>query len=230
MILVPRMARKKKDEKEIDSKIEESAEDSTIEEEEAQYYAKKRDEAPRLMGLCGDLDEEKAGELMYGMIALYESGATYKLSDPKDENSDILVNYAPFEFVISTLGGNAQEMFGLHDLMRVIREDCDIHTVGLGKVFSAGTLLLASGTKGKRRIGKNCRVMIHAVLGGNHGSIHNLENEMDEIRWTQDRYIEAMVQETDMSKTHLKKILNRKVNAYFTAEEAVELGIADIIF
>ena len=230
MILVPRMARKKKDEKKIDSKIEESAEDSTIDEEEAQYYAKKRDEAPRLMGLCGDLDEEKAGELMYGMIALYESGATYKLSDPKDENSDILVNYAPFEFVISTLGGNAQEMFGLHDLMRVIREDCDIHTVGLGKVFSAGTLLLASGTKGKRRIGKNCRVMIHAVLGGNHGSIHNLENEMDEIRWTQDRYIEAMVEETNMSKAHLKRILNRKVNAYFTAEEAVELGIADIIF
>ena len=230
MILVPRMARKKKDEKEIDSKIEESAEDSTIEEEEAQYYAKKRDEAPRLMGLCGDLDEEKAGELMYGMIALYESGATYRLSDPKDENSDILVNYAPFEFVISTLGGNAQEMFGLHDLMRVIRENCDIHTVGLGKVFSAGTLLIASGTKGKRRIGKNCRVMIHAVLGGNHGSIHNLENEMDEIRWVQERYIEAMVEETNMSKTHLKKILNRKVNAYFTAEEAVELGIADIIF
>ena len=141
-----------------------------------------------------------------------------------------MVNYAPFEFVISTLGGNAQEMFGLHDLMRVIRDDCDIHTVGLGKVFSAGTLLLASGTKGKRRIGKNCRVMIHAVLGGNHGSIHNLENEMDEIRWTQDRYIEAMVEETNMSKAHLKRILNRKVNAYFTAEEAVELGIADIIF
>ena len=230
MILVPRMARKKKDEKEIDPKIEESAEDPTIEEEEAQYYAKKRDEAPRLMGLCGDLDEEKAGELMYGMIALYESGATYRLSDPKDENSDKLVNYAPFEFVISTLGGNAQEMFGLHDLMRVIRDDCDIHTVGLGKVFSAGTLLLASGTKGKRRIGKNCRVMIHAVLGGNHGSLHNLENEMDEIRWTQDRYIEAMVEETNMSKAHLKRILNRKVNAYFTAEEAVELGIADIIF
>ena len=43
-------------------------------------------------------------------------------SDPTDENSDILVNYSPFEFIISTLGGNAQEMFGLHDLMRVIRD------------------------------------------------------------------------------------------------------------
>jgi len=230
MIFVPKMAKKKKEEEVEKTPPTEEAENLTPEEEEAQYYAKKRDEAPRLMGLCGDLDEEKAGELMYGMIALYESGATYRLSDPKDESSDILVNYAPFEFVISTLGGNAQEMFGLHDLMRVIRDDCDIHTVGLGKVFSAGTLLLASGTKGKRRIGKNCRVMIHAVLGGNHGSLHNLENEMDEIRWTQDRYIEAMVEETNMSKAHLKRILNRKVNAYFTAEEAVELGIADIIF
>ena len=220
MIFTPQFAAKKNKEETEEPEAE----------QEAVYYAQKKDEPPRLIGICGDLDEEKAGELLYGMISLYEAGATYQLADPTDENSDILASYAPFEFIISTLGGSAQEMFGLHDLMRVIRENCDIHTVGLGKVFSAGTLLLASGTKGKRRIGKNCRVMIHAVLGGNHGSIHNLENEMDEIRWVQERYIEAMVEETNMSKTHLKKILNRKVNAYFTAEEAVELGIADIIF
>ena len=220
MIFTPQFAAKKKKEEVEEPEAE----------QEAVYYAQKKDEPPRLIGICGDLDEEKAGELLYGMISLYEAGATYQLADPTDENSDILASYAPFEFIISTLGGSAQEMFGLHDIMRVIRENCDIHTVGLGKVFSAGTLLLASGTKGKRRIGKNCRVMIHAVLGGNHGSIHNLENEMDEIRWVQERYIEAMVEETNMSKTHLKKILNRKVNAYFTAEEAVELGIADIIF
>ena len=224
MIFTPQFAAKKKKEEAEEPEAEQEAE------QEAVYYAQKKDEPPRLIGICGDLDEEKAGELLYGMISLYEAGATYQLADPTDENSDILASYAPFEFIISTLGGSAQEMFGLHDIMRVIRENCDIHTVGLGKVFSAGTLLLASGTKGKRRIGKNCRVMIHAVLGGNHGSIHNLENEMDEIRWVQERYIEAMVEETNMSKTHLKKILNRKVNAYFTAEEAVELGIADIIF
>jgi len=224
MIFTPQFAAKKKKEEAEEPEVEQEAE------QEAVYYAQKKDEPPRLIGICGDLDEEKAGELLYGMISLYEAGATYQLADPTDENSDILASYAPFEFIISTLGGSAQEMFGLHDIMRVIRENCDIHTVGLGKVFSAGTLLLASGTKGKRRISKNCRVMIHAVLGGNHGSIHNLENEMDEIRWVQERYIEAMVEETNMSNTHLKKILNRKVNAYFTAEEAVELGIADIIF
>ena len=217
MIFTPQLGKKKAD------KTEEEEENKIV-------VLDKADEMPRVMGICGDLDEEKAGELIYGMISLYENGITYSLKDPEDENSGVLISYKPFEFVISTLGGNAQEMFGLHDLMRVLRETCTIHTVGLGKVFSAGTLLLASGTHGLRRIGKNCRVMIHSVLGGNHGPLHNLENEMDEIRWTQDRYIDAMVEETNMTKTHLKKILNRKVNAYFTAAEAVELGIADIIF
>jgi ATP-dependent Clp endopeptidase proteolytic subunit ClpP len=218
VIFVPQLGKKKKEE------------DENEDENKAVHVITKEDEAPRVMGLCGDLDEEKAGELIYGMISLYESGITYSLKDPENEKSDILTSYKPFEFVISTLGGNAQEMFGLHDLMRVVRENCDIYTVGLGKVFSAGTLLLATGTHGKRRIGKNCRVMIHSVLGGSMGSLHNLENEMDEIRWTQEKYIQAMAEETSMTKAHLKKIINRKVNAYFTAEEAVELGIADIIF
>ena len=125
-------------------------------EEESQptHYIEKKEEVPRIIGICGDLDEEKAGELIYGMIALYENGATYSLKDPTDENSEILVSYSPFEFIISTLGGSAQEMFGLHDLMRVIRESCDIHTVGLGKVFSAGTLLLASGSRENDELGR----------------------------------------------------------------------------
>ena len=197
---------------------------------EPKQVTAKSDSDPRIIGICGDLDEEKAGDLMYGMLSLLEDGKTYTVKNPESETPEVSVSCEPFEFIISTLGGSAQEMFGIHDLMRTIREQCDISTVGLGKVFSAGTLLLASGTNGRRKIGRNCRVMVHSDIGGNHGPIHNLENEMEEIRWIQDRYIEAMVSETNMSKTHLKKILDRKVNAYFTAEEAVELGIADIIF
>ena len=39
-----------------------------------------------------------------------------------------------------------------------------------------------------------------------------------------------MVDETNMSEKHLRKLLERKVNVYLNAEEAVELGIADEIF
>ena len=48
--------------------------------------------------------------------------------------------------------------------------------------MSAGTLLLAAGTKGKRKIGKHCRVMIHSVIGGSVGPMHQLDNEMKEVK------------------------------------------------
>ena len=95
--------------------------------------------------------------------------------------------------------------------------------------MSAGVLLLASGTKGKRQIGKNCRVMIHSVMGGNHGSLHNMMNEMEAIEQLQDMYCDALIAETKLTRTKLKKMIERKVNVYLSAEEAVEMGIADII-
>jgi ATP-dependent protease ClpP protease subunit len=95
--------------------------------------------------------------------------------------------------------------------------------------MSAGVLILAAGTQGKRKIGANCRVMIHSVLGANHGSLHNMINEMEAIEQPQDMYISCLAANTKMTKSQIKKMLERKVNVYLTAEEAVELGIADII-
>ena len=112
--------------------------------------------------------------------------------------------------------------------MNYAKKRCDVSTVGLGKVMSAGVLLLAAGTKGKRKIGKNCRVMIHAVSAGNVGTIHNLANELDEIKNLQEAYIDAIVENSNFTKRTLKKLMDRKVNVYLSAEEAIEYGIADI--
>ena len=95
--------------------------------------------------------------------------------------------------------------------------------------MSAGVLILAAGTKGKRKIGKYCRVMIHSAIAGNHGSLPNLVNELEALQQTQDAYINALADETKMTKEDIKNMLERKVNVYLSAEEAVELGIADII-
>ncbi len=95
--------------------------------------------------------------------------------------------------------------------------------------MSAGTLLLASGTKGKRKIGRHCRVMIHAVAAGSAGELHNMENEMKSIKHIQELYINALSRETHMTKRTIQKLLDRRVNVYLTAEEAVEYGIADEI-
>jgi len=45
----------------------------------------------------------------------------------------------------------------------------------------------------------------------------------------QDNYINALVSETSLTRRQLEKLLDRKVNVYLTAKEAIEYGIADEI-
>jgi ATP-dependent Clp endopeptidase proteolytic subunit ClpP len=187
-----------------------------------------QDDGPKMrkIGLIGDVNEEKTNDLIYGLYALKEMGKVVEEAKGKKKQK---ITYDPIELIISTHGGSASEMFAIYDVMRDVRADCPIQTFGLGKVMSAGVLLLASGTKGQRKIGKNCRVMMHAVIAGNSGSIHNLQNEMAEVLETQKRYIEALRQETKMSVKKINEFFNRHVDIYLSAEEAVKLGIADIV-
>jgi len=180
----------------------------------------------RVAQLYGEVDDKMAADLISAFLILRESGKQKIYEDGAEEPTTI---YNPFELIISTPGGTAVDMFSIYDMMRQTQEDCEIHTYGLGRVMSAGVVLLAAGTKGKRKIGANCRVMIHSVIGGHHGSIHNLENEMEEVRWIQDQYNKALCAETDLTPRMLKRLLSKNVNVYLTAQEAVDYGIADII-
>jgi len=218
--------------KEPTKKDSEEEENTSVEELEALQVlmesAAKEKPDNRMIALFGDIDEAKAGQLCFNLHILSQE-VTLIPEDPEDLTQGLHAAVEPIELMICSPGGNAAEMFAIYDTMRLIKEGCSIETFGVGKVMSAGVLLLAAGTKGTRRIGKNCRVMIHSVIGGVHGGIHNVENEMDEIRWVQKQYIKMLAEETDMSQAQLKKMLQRKVNVYLSAEEAVELGIADIV-
>ena len=165
----------------------------------------------RTIALFDDLEQEVAAEIVVGMMLMVKRGRD------------------PIDFWMSTYGGSADDMFSIYDMMNLVKETCEIHTYALGKVMSAGVLLLAAGTKGKRKIGKNCRIMIHSCNAGNVGDIHNLQNEMDAISDLQDKFISALVSETSLTKRQLKKLLDRKVNVYLTAQEAIEYGIVDEI-
>lgn len=194
-----------------------------------------KDEDSRIIGLFGEVEENKVAQIIGMMLDMAETAEVEKPTElvkdeagnevAKEEDAEVL----PIEFLLSTPGGSADDMFALYDIMRVVKEKCPIVTFGIGKVMSAGVLLLAAGTKGQRKIGKNCRVMIHSVIGGTSGSFHNLENEMAEMRYMQEAYLKALSDESNMSVAQLKRVINRKVNVYLSAEEAVKMGIADII-
>lgn len=210
----------------VNEDIEEEA--STEEEEGSaklkinlgELLGRSKDKDPRIIGLFGGVEEEKAGELCYHLITMSEPNTAIMEDEEPEPLEDIT-------FYVSTYGGSADDMFSIYDVMNFAKSRCDVATVGLGKVMSAGVLLLAAGTKGKRKIGRNCRVMIHAVSAGNVGTVHNLVNELGEIQNLQEAYIDAIVENSNFTKRSLKKLMDRKVNVYLSAEEAIEHGIAD---
>ncbi len=165
----------------------------------------------RVLGLFQDVDEKQAEEIIYAL----------KLFQIESANE--------IEFFINSPGGIASDMFAIYDFMRVTREVAPISTYGIGKVMSAAVLLLAAGTKGRRKIGRNCRVMIHSIIAGSSGAINDLQNEMKEIQEIQDIYIDALCKETKLTRAKLKMMFSKNVNVYLSAEEAVEYGIADIV-
>ena len=184
----------------------------------------------RTMTLIGDISEEISKDILSALWYLKHTASTQELVDPEDPECEELKEVIqPIEIVVSTNGGNADDMFAIYDAMRYIREEVEIETFGLGKVMSAGTLILAAGTKGKRKIGKHCRVMIHSVIGGSVGPMHQLDNEMKEVKAIQESYIKAICEETNLTERKLRALLKKKVNIYLTAEEAVKHGFADII-
>jgi len=190
-----------------------SAEDEPSPESEESTPHAHIEERFKTIGLFGEINEELAGEIVFGIHAL-----------AMDRECD-----KPIEIMISTPGGHAADMFTIYDVMRYHREEQEIETYGLGKVMSAGVLLLAAGTKGKRKIGKHCRIMLHQCSAGNMGPVSVLQNEMKEILILQDQYLQALSDETNLSFKQLKRMIGKNQNIYFSAEEAVKYGIADII-
>ena len=215
------MPRKKKEEKKEVEETEETEDLPTQSLADAMSEMMSQTPDLRTMMLYGEVEEEKIQELIVGLI-MFTEGAGPKAYDEEGK-------LKPINFYISTYGGSADDMFALYDIMDICKRGVDIQTIGIGKVMSAGVLLLAAGTKGKRYITKHCRVMIHSVAAGAGGQMHNLENEMKAIKNLQDEYINALVANTELTKRQLTKILDRKVNVYLTAEEAIEYGIADEI-
>lgn len=182
------------------------------------------DVKPRSINFCGDLSEEAAMQIMSSLIYLDRNNEKILVDE---ETNTHYISVMPIEFYISTFGGNAADMFGIHDLMLCIRKDTPIQTVGLSKVMSAGVLLLASGTEGERYVGRNTRLMIHSLRAGHSGPMHELETEYEETKWLQTQYVEALSAATNMSKAYIRKLMGRKSNVYINAEEAIEFGIAD---
>jgi len=179
------------------------------------------EDEPPLMGLVGDITESAAQNLSMALLG-FNGGKIRATSDDIDDASDI-------EFYISSGGGSVSDMLAVYDLMCLVKMNRDIATFGFGKVYSAAVPLLAAGTKGKRYIGHNSRLMIHHCSSNASGSYPDIQTNFDELKKVEELMVGILIEHTNLSAEEVYEIMSRNTDKFFSAEEALEMGIVDEI-
>lgn len=199
--------------------------------------------------LIGDIEEKTSNEVISTLVSMHHTidkkqqakleeqivQKTAELEEAEESGEtklDFVIEQEEppeIKMYISTAGGAADDMFAMYDVMKWVQRSVDISTIGIGKVMSAGVPLLAAGTKGKRFLAENARIMIHNASAGAAGIIPTMEEEINEFKNIQDMYIRLLSENTNMSEKKIRAMLKKKANIYLSAKQAIELGIADHI-
>ena len=154
------------------------------------------------------------GQIYDEMAALICAQLLFLEAENPDKDISIYIN---------SPGGVVTSAFSIYDTMNYIK--CDVATICLGQACSAGSFLLAAGTRGKRFALANARVMVHQPSGGAQGQATDIEIHVKEILKIRERLNRIYAGLTGQD---LKTIENAMERDYFmSAEESKAFGIVD---
>jgi|SRR6185436_9591180 ATP-dependent Clp protease protease subunit len=126
-------------------------------------------------------------------------------------------------FYINSPGGSVSAGLAIYDTMQFIKPD--VSTLCVGQAASMGATLLAAGTKDKRFILPNSRVMIHQPSGGFQGQVSDIEIQAKEILYLKARLNEILARHTGKTIEAIEDDSDR--DFFMGAEEAVKYGLVD---
>jgi len=161
--------------------------------------------------LTGDIDEDNIIECIKWI--------TYENIDRKE--SKILTLY------INTTGGDIYSAFALIDVMR--NSHHPIRVIGIGAVMSAGFMIFAAGTQGERYAGRNTSFMCHQYSDNLTGKHHDLKASMKDGELMNAKMVQLLKDASGLAPSKIKAKLLPASDVYLTADEVLELGIADHI-
>jgi ATP-dependent Clp protease protease subunit len=125
---------------------------------------------------------------------------------------------------INSPGGSVSAGLAIYDTMQYIKPD--VATYCVGQAASMSAVLLAAGTKGKRTVLPNSRVLIHQPwLSGLQGQQTDIEIHAKDMFMMRDRMDEILAFHTGKTKEEIHRDTER--DRILQADEAVEYGLVD---
>ena len=126
---------------------------------------------------------------------------------------------------INSPGGSVSSAMAIYDTIQFVKPD--VRTLCFGQAASAGALLLAAGTHGKRQCLPHSTVMIHQVLGGYQGQGTDIQIHAKQTKRVSDQLTEILAKHTGKSFEQIERDTNR--DYFLTPEEALEYCLIDSI-
>jgi len=174
----------------------------------------------RVVMLDTDVNEHTASLIVAQLLFL----------EAEDPDKDI-------SFYINSPGGSVSAGLAIYDTMQFIRPD--VHTIVIGQAASMGSFLAQAGAPGKRFVLPESRTMIHRVSSGTpgtRGSVHVQELQFEdskrafeESQRVNRRLTELYAKHNTAGKTYDEFYQLMKFDTFLSAQEAVNMGLADKI-
>ncbi len=124
---------------------------------------------------------------------------------------------------INSPGGSTSAGLAIYDTMQLIRPD--VQTICVGQAASMGAVLLGAGTKGKRFVLPNSRILIHQPWGGTQGQASDIAIQAKEILRIKDRLNQIV--STHTGQPFEKVVADADRDFIMDAEEAKKYGLVD---
>ena len=160
----------------------------------------------RIIMLSGPIEDEMANSIVAQLLFL----------DAQDSTKDIYL-------YINSPGGVVTSGMAIYDTMNFIKSD--VQTIVIGMAASMASVLVSSGTKGKRFGLPHSQVLIHQPSGGAQGQQTEIEIAATEILKTRKMINEILSKNSGQPIEQINRDTER--DHYLTAQEAVDYGLLD---
>lgn len=164
----------------------------------------------RIVFLNGPVDDYSSNLIVAQMLHL----------ESADSEKDI-------HFYINSPGGVITSGMAIYDVMQFVKPD--VCTYVMGQACSMGSFLAQSGTPKKRYMLPHARHMIHQPSGGARGMQSDIEIQYKEITQMKTMLTNLYVKHNTAGKTYDEFYELMKFDTFLSAQEAVNIGLADKI-
>lgn len=182
------------------------------------------------------VEQTARGERAYDLYSrLMKERVIFLSGEVMDENCNVIVAQMlfleaenpeqPINMYVNSPGGSITAGLAVYDVMQYIK--CPVATYVIGMAASMGSFLSMAGTPGMRYVLPRSKTMIHQPSAGTHGTVSDMERAMFEFKRIKKEMTEMYALHNSKGKTYEELLALTDRDTWLTAQEAVDLGLAD---